>query len=211
MAEWILGLPTSLTKLHILFNTFERHAFTSFSRLTNLKELALEVVNAPRPSWSPYLDFESLPHSLITLRLILQDEERDYFTDIRSNVFKGTPPSVIHRCKLPPFPAKRKYIPERRSDARLVPSGPGCGTARQVRKSTIENLRLQCYSRPKGEYTRLNFETRVNWPIDLKGKWSLRRIMTKMKTICLAQRIQTSYHVRIYTLIILLDKKIIST
>jgi hypothetical protein len=68
MAEWIVGLPKTLTCFEIDIDPPSKSAFSAFGTLTNLKELIIQTPKAP-DSWTKRIDFKSLPRSLTKFHL----------------------------------------------------------------------------------------------------------------------------------------------
>jgi hypothetical protein len=96
MAEWILGLPETLTSLEFNVNPPpSRSAFSAFGALINLKKLLIEIPKPPA-SWAKRIDFRSLPRSLTQFELndapYGSIDELD--SDITNDVLIGAPRSL---------------------------------------------------------------------------------------------------------------------
>jgi hypothetical protein len=97
LAEWILGLPSSLSLLEFLPQTLSPSAFQSFGKLANLKSLSLEMCKKQEEGWAKEFKFTHLPRQLTHLRLA--DATVSFKDSAHSGInnlsFKGAPPSLI--------------------------------------------------------------------------------------------------------------------
>jgi hypothetical protein len=98
MADWILGLPRSLTLLGISVRDLQKDTFPAFGILPSLNTLKIEVENPPEDGWASKLDFKFLPRSLTEIRLkqtpSLQPHTMQplhHSSDITNETFRGAP------------------------------------------------------------------------------------------------------------------------
>jgi hypothetical protein len=91
MSSWVLGLPSRLITLKIGVDRLQMGVFTSIGILSVLRDLQIKVLHSQPGGWSKYLDFQSLPHSLI--RIALRDME-DGESDMTNDDFTGAPPKL---------------------------------------------------------------------------------------------------------------------
>jgi hypothetical protein len=121
MAEWINGLPKTLTMLSIFVNHLQNDSFSSLGELSALDRLDIVVQNHPKEGWASILkDCRSLPRKLTSLhlksRLLNSDQtmSKFYLSDIKNSTFKYAPLS-LRRINVPRSPHLNKdclvYLP----------------------------------------------------------------------------------------------------
>jgi hypothetical protein len=94
MAEWVLGLPDTLTSLDLFIRHLQVGGLSSFGRLSALKELNITVLTPPKKDegWKEYLQLAFLPSGL--LRLSLCSHGHLGTTNITDDTFLGAPTSL---------------------------------------------------------------------------------------------------------------------
>jgi hypothetical protein len=105
-ATWILGLPSSLTKLEFSPQYLLPSAFEAFGTLPNLEVLEVVVWREQKEGWAKEFLFSTLPRQLTYLKLVDMGTHFNSTQDcgITYRNLKGSPPSLtvlsIPRCKV---------------------------------------------------------------------------------------------------------------
>jgi hypothetical protein len=109
VAEWILGLPQSLTALHLIFDTFPKGCLAALgSSMPILKSLGIHSMKSPEGGWAQHINARLLPRTLAKLSLIDGVErhpDRPVFqSDIIDESFRGAPP-LLSNLQIPYSPS----------------------------------------------------------------------------------------------------------